>query len=67
MFYFNLLGLLLVDFHIYFGLLLSKRVHLKGSLEERGTSTEDFDGGGEEGEVQTPPLPPCSGGPEHGA
>ena len=57
MFYFNLLVIFLVDFHVYFGLLLSKRAHLKGSSEKKGTSTENF--GGREGEGgQTPPLHP---------
>ena len=44
--------ILLVDFHVYFGLLLSKRAHFKGSSEKKGASTESFQGG------QTPPLQP---------
>ena len=44
MFYFNLLVILLVDLDVYFGLLLSKRTHLKGSSEKKGTSTENFGG-----------------------
>ena len=69
MFYFNLLVSLLVDFHVHFWLLVSKRAHLKGSLAKRGTSTEDFggrgtgDGGRGGGGGLTPPLPPCFRGP----
>ena len=33
---------LLVDFHVHFWLLLSKRAHLKGSSAKKGTSTEIF-------------------------
>ena len=36
--------ILLVDFHVYFWLLLSKRAHLKGSSEKKGTSTENLGG-----------------------
>ena len=52
MFCFNLFVILLVDFHVYFGLLLSKRAHLKGSSENKATSPENF------GRGHTPPLPP---------
>ena len=55
MFYFNLLVIFLVDFHVYFGLLLSERAHLKGSSEKKGTSTENF-GGREEGGGGKRPL-----------
>ena len=34
--------ILLVDFHVHFWLLLSKRAHLKGSSAKKGTSTENF-------------------------
>ena len=44
MFCFSLLVIWLVNFHVHFGLLLSKRVHVKGSSEKTGTSTENFGG-----------------------
>ena len=56
MFYFNLLVILHVDFHVYFVLLLSERTHLKGSSEKRAHRQRTLRG-------QTPPLPPCSGWP----
>ena len=34
--------ILFVDFHVHFWLLLSKRVHLKGSSAKKGTLTENF-------------------------
>ena len=37
---------LLVDFYVHFGLLLSKRADLKGSSAKKGTSAENFGGGG---------------------
>ena len=37
MFSFNLLLILLVDFHVYFGSLLSEKVYLKGPSEKKGT------------------------------
>ena len=43
--------ILLVDFHAYFGLLLSKRTHLKGSSEKKGTFKENF------GEADDPSVP----------
>ena len=42
---YNLLVILLVDFHVHFWLLLVKRAHLKGSSEKKSTSTENFGGG----------------------
>ena len=57
MFYFNLLVIFLVDFHVYFGLLLSKRAHLKGSSEKKGTSTENFGGREGEGGANAPSSP----------
>ena len=39
--------ILLVDFHVHFWLLLSKRAHLKGSSAKKGTSTDNFGGEGE--------------------
>ena len=57
--YFNLLVILPFDFHVYFGWLLSKRAHLKGSSEKKGTSTGNFGGRG----ADVPSVRPCSGEP----
>ena len=43
--------ILLVDFHVYFRLLLSKRTHLKGSSARKGHINRELWGG------LTPPLP----------
>ena len=42
MFYFNLLLILLFDFHVHFWLLLSKRAHLKDSSEKRAHRRKTF-------------------------
>ena len=44
--------ILLVDFHVHFWLLLSKRAHLKGSSAKKGTSAEKFEG------ADAPSAPP---------
>ena len=54
--YFNLLVILLVNFHVHCWLLFTKRVHLKDSSAKKDTSTENKEAG------LTPPLPPCSEG-----
>ena len=55
MFYFNLLVILLVHFHVHFWFLYSKRSHLKSSSEKKGTLTENYGGAGA-------PSALCSGG-----
>ena len=59
MFYFNLLLILLVDFHVYFGLLFSKRAHLKGLSEKRAHRQKALGegGGGVGGEADAPSVP----------
>ena len=59
MFDFNLLVILLVDFHVYFGFFLPKRAHLKGSLENKGKSTKNFRGVGLGGRRPFCPLAPA--------
>ena len=54
---FNLLVILIVDFHVHFGLLFSKRAHLKGSSAKRTHRQRTFWGGGGGGGGLTPPLP----------
>ena len=44
--YLNLLVILLIDFHVHFWILISKRAHLKGSSERKETSTKTLGGGG---------------------
>ena len=61
MFYFNLLLILLVDFHVYFGLLFSKRAHLKGLSKKRAHRQKAFGegvGGGRHPPPRPPPPPP---------
>ena len=57
MFYFNLLVILLVNFHVYFGLLLSKRAHLEESWGKKGTLTKKFGVG-----ADAPSAPPAPEG-----
>ena len=49
--------ILLVDFHVHFWLLLSKRAHLKGSSAKKSTSSENF-GGADAPSTHQTPLPP---------
>ena len=64
--YLNLLVILLIDFHVHFWLLISKRAHLKGSSERKDTSTKTLGEGGAEITIlspsRAPPPPPGGGG-----
>ena len=62
MFYFNLLLILLVDFHVYFGLLFSKRAHLKGLSEKRSHRQKALGEGGWGGWGRRPLCPPATEG-----
>ena len=55
--------ILLVDLHVHFWLLCSKRAHLKDSTAKKGTSTKNFCEGGGGGRCGDAFSAPCSGGP----
>ena len=49
--------ILIVDFHVHFWLLLSKRTHLKGSSAKREHRQRTFGGGGGADAPSGPPVP----------